>query len=37
VQACPTGALSEKGRSVEEMVKRTDDLSALARRRGVQA
>ena len=37
VQACPTGALSEKGRAVEEMVKRTDDLSSLVRKRGVHA
>lgn len=33
VQACPTGALAEKGRGVEEMVKRIDDLSQLVRRR----
>lgn len=33
VQACPTGALSEKGRGVEEMVKRIDDLNQLVRRR----
>jgi bidirectional [NiFe] hydrogenase diaphorase subunit len=37
VQACPTGALAEKGKSVEEMVKRTDDLSVLVKRRGVHA
>ena len=37
VQACPTGALAEKGKSVEEMVKRTDDLSLLVKRRGAQA
>jgi bidirectional [NiFe] hydrogenase diaphorase subunit len=37
VQACPTGALAEKGRAVEEMVKRTDDLSSLVRKRGVHA
>jgi len=30
VQACPTGALAEKGRSVEEMEKRCDNISALA-------
>jgi bidirectional [NiFe] hydrogenase diaphorase subunit len=36
VQACPTGALAEKGRAVEEMVKRNDNISALARRRGAQ-
>jgi bidirectional [NiFe] hydrogenase diaphorase subunit len=33
VQACPTGALAEKGRGVEEMVKRIDDLNQLVRRR----
>jgi bidirectional [NiFe] hydrogenase diaphorase subunit len=37
VQACPTGALAEKGRSVEEMEKRCDHISALATRRGVLA
>lgn len=37
VQACPTGALAEKGKGAEEMVKRTDDLSQLIRRRRVQA
>jgi bidirectional [NiFe] hydrogenase diaphorase subunit len=36
VQACPTGALVEKGWAVEEMVKRTDNISSLVRRRGVQ-
>ena len=36
VQACPTGALAEKGFAVEEMVKRTDNISTLVRRRGVQ-
>ncbi len=30
VQACPTGALAEKGRAVEEMVKRNDNISRLA-------
>jgi len=30
VQACPTGALTEKGFAVEEMVKRTENISALA-------
>jgi bidirectional [NiFe] hydrogenase diaphorase subunit len=34
VQACPTGALAEKGYSVEEMVKRNDRLVAVASRRG---
>jgi len=37
VQACPTGALAEKGRSVEEMEKRCAPISALATRRGVLA
>jgi bidirectional [NiFe] hydrogenase diaphorase subunit len=37
VQACPTGALSEKGHAVEEMVKNNENISALARRRGVEA
>jgi bidirectional [NiFe] hydrogenase diaphorase subunit len=37
VQACPTGALAEKGRAVEEMVKRSDDLEALVHRRKVLA
>jgi len=30
VQACPTGALAEKGFAVEEMVKHNDNISALA-------
>lgn len=37
VQACPTGALSEKGFAVEEMVKNSANVSSLVRRRGVQA
>lgn len=37
VQACPTGALAEKGRAAEEMVKNTEPLSALVRRRGAEA
>jgi bidirectional [NiFe] hydrogenase diaphorase subunit len=37
VLACPTGALSEKGRCIEEMVKENERLSALAQRRGAQA
>ncbi len=37
VQACPTGALAEKGWAVEEMVKKTDTVTSLLRRRGVQA
>lgn len=35
VQACPTGALAEKGCATEEMVKRTDNLEQLVRRRKV--
>jgi bidirectional [NiFe] hydrogenase diaphorase subunit len=34
VQACPTGALAEKGWAVEEMTKRNDHISRLAVRRG---
>jgi bidirectional [NiFe] hydrogenase diaphorase subunit len=37
VQACPTGALSEKGWAVEEMVKNEEKISSLVHRRGVQA
>jgi bidirectional [NiFe] hydrogenase diaphorase subunit len=37
VQACPTGALAEKGFAVEEMVKNSASVSSLVRRRGVQA
>jgi len=37
VQACPTGALTEKGWAVEEMVKNSSTVSSLVRRRGVQA
>ncbi len=37
VQACPTGALAEKGFAVEEMVKKTDKLGVLVRHRGVLA
>lgn len=36
VQACPTGALAEKGWAVEEMIKKTDAVSSLVHRRGVQ-
>jgi bidirectional [NiFe] hydrogenase diaphorase subunit len=36
VQGCPTGALAEKGCAAEQMVKRTDNISSLARRREVQ-
>ncbi len=35
VQACPTGALAEKGYAVEEMTKNTTAVSRLASRRGV--
>lgn len=35
VQACPTGALAEKGFAVEEMVKNNVAISRLAARRGV--
>jgi bidirectional [NiFe] hydrogenase diaphorase subunit len=37
VQACPTGALAEKGQSVMEMVKHGDDVSRLAMQRAVSA
>jgi NADH dehydrogenase/NADH:ubiquinone oxidoreductase subunit G len=37
VQACPTGALAEKGFAVEEMTKANDNISRLASRRGVHA
>ena len=33
VQACPTGALAEKGRSVHEMEKQSEAISTLAKRR----
>ncbi len=36
VQACPTGALSEKGVAVAEMVKNNDRISSLVHRREVQ-
>ena len=36
VQACPTGALAEKGFAVEEMVKKIDNVTSLTHRRGVQ-
>ena len=36
VQGCPTGALAEKGRAVEEMVKNNENFGALVRRRGAQ-
>ena len=37
VQACPTGALSEKGKSVQEMEKDSGFITSLAHRRGVPA
>ncbi len=37
VQACPTGALAAKGSAVEEMVKRTDNISRLASRKRAHA
>ena len=37
VQACPTGALAEKGCAVEEMVKKIGTVTSLVHRRGVQA
>lgn len=37
VQACPTGALAEKGFSVLEMVKESDAVSRLAVRRANHA
>jgi bidirectional [NiFe] hydrogenase diaphorase subunit len=37
VQACPTGALAEKGWAVEEMTKSNENISKLAARRGVEA
>ena len=37
VQACPTGALAEKSWAVEEMVKRNDNITGMALRKGVHA
>lgn len=37
VQVCPTGALAEKGLSVEEMAKRNENIKWLATKRGVHA
>ena len=37
VQSCPTGALAEKGWATEEMLKRNDNISALALRKGAGA
>jgi bidirectional [NiFe] hydrogenase diaphorase subunit len=36
VHACPTGAMSEKGRAVEEMVKRADAVAQAATRKGAE-
>jgi bidirectional [NiFe] hydrogenase diaphorase subunit len=36
VQVCPTGALAEKGKAVEEMTKNLEPVSRLASRRGAQ-
>ena len=37
IQACPTGALAEKGFAVHEMVKQTEQVSRLATQRASQA
>lgn len=37
VQACPTGALAEKGKGVQEMEKDASFITSLAHRRGVEA
>jgi bidirectional [NiFe] hydrogenase diaphorase subunit len=37
VQVCPTGALAEKGLSVEEMTKRNENIKWIAAKRGVHA
>ena len=37
VQACPTGALAEKGFAVEEMTKRSEHITVIAGRKGVHA
>lgn len=37
VQACPTGALAEKGAAIGEMAKYNEKISSLVRRREVQA
>jgi bidirectional [NiFe] hydrogenase diaphorase subunit len=34
VQVCPTGAMAEKGKAVEEMMRATTSVSSLARHRG---
>ena len=37
VQACPTGAMAEKGFAVEEMTKRNERIAKLVRLKGVEA
>jgi len=37
VQACPTGAMAEKGFAVEEMTKRNERIARLVRLKGVEA
>jgi NADH dehydrogenase/NADH:ubiquinone oxidoreductase subunit G len=37
VQACPTGALAEKGFAVHEMVKETDKISRIASQRAAHS
>lgn len=37
VQACPTGAMAEKGFAVEEMIKRNERIARLVRLKGVEA
>jgi len=37
LQVCPTGALAEKGKAVEEMVRSSKAITELAKQRGVQA
>jgi NADH dehydrogenase/NADH:ubiquinone oxidoreductase subunit G len=34
VKACPTGALAEKGKAVEEMTRSNVTITSLARHRG---
>lgn len=36
IQACPTGALAEKGRAVEEMAKNTAQLAGIAKRKAAR-
>jgi bidirectional [NiFe] hydrogenase diaphorase subunit len=37
IQACPTGALAEKGKAVEELTRSSAQISGLVKRRGVPA